>query len=125
MVKAPSKKMKFKLNIVILGLLAIGFLVLIWRVIYIACFAEVDGIKYSVKAYNQQLSADTVSANRGTIYDRNMTPIAQSATVWTVSLAPNQIKDEAQSNKIASALSEILGIDRDKIIEKCKSKTQY
>ncbi len=125
MVKAPSKKMKFKLNIVILGLLAVGFFILIGRVIYIACFAEVDGIKYSVKAYNQQLSADTVSANRGTIYDRNMTPIAQSATVWTVSLAPNQIKDESQLNKIASALSEILGIDRDKIIEKCKSKTQY
>lgn len=121
----PSKKMKFKLNIVVLGFLIVGFFILVGRIIYISCFAEVDGIKYGVKAYNQQLSADSVAANRGTIYDRNMVPLAQSATVWTVSLAPNQIKSSDDSEKIARKLNEILGVEYEKILEKCNSKTKY
>ena len=107
----PSKKMKFKLNIVVLGFLVLGFFVLVGRIIYISCFAEVDGVKYGVKAYNQQLAADCVAANRGTIYDRNMVPLAQSATVWTVSLAPNQIKSSDDSEKIARKLNEILDVE--------------
>lgn len=125
MAKAPTKKMRFKLNIVVLGLLAAGFLLLIGRVVYIACFAEVDGVKYGVKAYNQQLTADTVHANRGTIYDRNMNVLAQSATVWTVSLAPNQITSDEQAEKIAQGLSQILGLDHDELLAKAKKKTQY
>ena len=96
--------MKFKLNIVVLGFLVVGFFILVGRIIYISCFAEVDGIKYGVKAYNQQLSADSVAANRGTIYDRNMVTLAQSATVWTVSLAPNQIKSSDDSEKLLENL---------------------
>lgn len=125
MSKAPSKKMKFKLNIVVLGFLSLGFLTLIGRVIYIACFAEQDGVKYGVKAYNQQQSADTINANRGTIYDRNMNVLAQSATVWTVSVDPNQIKSDENKEKIAKGLSEILGMDYNKILEKTKANTKY
>lgn len=125
MAKAPSKKMKFKLNVVVLGFITLFFAVLIGRVVYIACFAEVDGVKYGVKAYNQQLSADTVNANRGTIYDRNMNVLAQSATVWTVSLAPNQITDDSDKEKIAKGLADILGMDYNSVLEKTKANTKY
>lgn len=125
MPKAPSKKMKFKLNIIVLGILAIGFLFLIGRIVYIACFAEVDGVKYGVKAYNQQLGTDVIHANRGTIYDRNMTPLAQSATVWTVSVAPNQIESDEDRALIAQGLSQILGMDYNTILDKTKKNTKY
>lgn len=125
MSKIPTKKMKFRLNIVVLGLLAACFLILIGRIVYIACFAEVDGVKYGVKAYNQQLGVDTISANRGTIYDCNMNVLAKSATVWTVSVAPNQIDSEEQRAEIASCLSSILGVDYNEVYEKTGKNSQY
>lgn len=125
MPKAPTKKMRFKLNIIVLGFLAFAFLVIVGRIIYIACFAEVDGVKYGVKAYNQQMGADVVNANRGTIYDRNMKPLAQSATVWTVSVAPNQIENEEQREKIAKGLSDILGLDYNETLAKTQKNTKY
>ena len=124
MAMIPNRKMKFKLNVVVLGLIVCGFLVLIGRIIYISCFAEIDGVKYGAKAYNQQLCVDNIAANRGAIYDRNMIPLAQSATVWTVSLAPNQIK-KGDEEKISRFLSETLGVEYEKILKKCESKTKY
>lgn len=125
MAKSPTKKMKFRLNIVVLGILAVGFLILVGRIVYIACFAEVDGVKYGVKAYNQQLGVDTISANRGTIYDCNMNVLAKSATVWTVSVAPNQIQTEEQREEISNCLSGILSVDYDTVYEKTGKNSQY
>ena len=98
--KPPSKKMRFKLNIIVLGFLTLVFLILSVRTVYIACFAEIDGVKYGVKARNRQMSAVPIKANRGTIYDRNMIPIAQSATVWIATISPNQFKSEEQKKRL-------------------------
>ena len=125
MAKSPTKKMKFKLNIIVLGCLALGFLILVGRIVYIACFAEVDGVKYGVMAYNQQLGVDTINANRGTIYDCNMNVLAKSATVWTVSVAPNQIDSDEQRQEIASCLSGILGVDYNEVYEKTGKNSKY
>ncbi|MBC5787396.1 MULTISPECIES: penicillin-binding transpeptidase domain-containing protein [Clostridiaceae] len=122
---SPTKNMKFKLNIIIFSVVLVAFVALIVRIVYIACFAEYDGVKYGVKAYNQQLGADTINANRGTIYDRNMTPLAQSATVWTVSVAPNQITTDEQRQLVAQGLSDILGLDYNEVLEKTKKNTKY
>lgn len=121
----PTRKMKFKLNIVVLGILALVFAVLVGRILYISCFAQVNGVKYGVKAYNQQLGADTINANRGTIYDRNMTALAQSATVWTVSVAPNQISSDEERETIASGLADILEMDKEEILAKTQKKNKY
>jgi stage V sporulation protein D (sporulation-specific penicillin-binding protein) len=75
-------------------------------------------------AIDQQLADTKLSARRGTIYDRNMIPVAQSATVWTVVLEPNYIKDEKKRALICSGLAEILGINREKI-EKLASKRSF
>lgn len=125
MAKIPSKSMKFRLNLVVFGLILVAFLGLIVRIVYISCFAEVDGVKYGVKAYNQQLGADTIAANRGTIYDRNMNVLAQSATVWTVSVAPNLITEESDRELIAKGLSEILEMDYQEVLDKTKKNTKY
>lgn len=122
----PSQKMKFKLKIVVGGFITLCFLILAIRIIYISCFAQINGMKYSEKAYSQQLSSEKIKANRGTIYDRNMVPLAQSATVWTVSVAPNEIKNESEIEKIAIKLHEVFpDVDYEKIVEKCKAKTKY
>lgn len=129
MAKMPNRKMKFKLNIVVLGLLALAFLVLAIRTIFIACFAEYEGVKYGVKARNRQMSANVIRANRGTIYDRNMVPFAQSATVFIVTISPNQFKSDEQKEQTFKDLCFMLEIDDEEEIEKIhkrfKSKRKY
>ena len=60
-------------------------------------------------AVDQQLRDTTISAQRGTIYDRNMKPLAQSATVWKVVLAPAYIDkdDETLRRKLSTGLADI------------------
>ncbi len=126
MAKVPDQKLKFKLNVIVGGFIALSFLVLTFRIIYITCFAKINGIKYSDKAYNQQLRAEKIKASRGTIYDRNMIPIAQNATVWTVSVAPNEIKNENERKKIVDKLHSIFpDIEKKDINKKCAAKTKY
>ncbi len=68
-------------------------------------------------AEEQQLRDVTITPNRGTIYDTNMKVLATSATVWTISVAPNNIKEE-QRDDVAKGLSRILDVDEDELLEK-------
>lgn len=76
------------------------------------------------KANQAQLSSLLISANRGSIYDRDMNVLAQSATAWTVVVNPAGTKAEDRE-KTAAALSEILGLDYEKTLIKCSADTQY
>lgn len=126
MANMPNRKMKFKLNIIVLGFLALGFFVLTFRTIYIACFAKMDGIKYGVKARSRQMSSNVIRANRGTIYDKNMVPLAQSATVWVITISPNQFKSDEQKKKVFKDLCDMLEIEDKETIEKrFYSKRKY
>ncbi|MEG0457400.1 MAG: hypothetical protein RR549_04655, partial [Oscillospiraceae bacterium] len=73
---------------------------------------------------NQHLADISIGAKSGSIYDRNMSILAQSSTVWTVNLTPVDIKDD-QRELIAQNLSDILGVDKQKVIDKSNNKTQY
>ena len=69
-------------------------------------------------ALDQQLRRTAVTAPRGTIYDRNGNVLAMSATSWTVYLSPAEIAMYGEDPElIADALSEILGADRDRLLE--------
>ena len=72
-------------------------------------------------AVNQQTAVISVEANRGTIYDRNGIPLAESATAYKVYIVPNKIADEDKQTVI-DGLSEILSVERSKI-ESAVSKT--
>lgn len=68
-------------------------------------------------ALQQQLRRTAIPASRGTIYDREGRVLAMSATTYTVYVSPAEISINGEdAERIASGLSEILGIDREKIL---------
>ena len=105
------------------------------------------------KAVAQQTRSTVITASRGTIYDRNLTPLAISATAEKVFLSPMEIAEyvETQENDIeekaakaaekgeaytapeirdgayiARGLSRILGVDEGTILEKMeRTWSQY
>lgn len=92
----------------------------------------VNGEKYQAKASEQQLYDSLITAPRGNIYDNNMNLLATSSPAWTVYLTPNGINKEKDAEKaenirkvISTGLSEILGMEYDKVYELTKKSTYY
>ena len=86
-----------------------------------------DHDMYQNMAVEQQTSEMTVTASRGTIYDRNGNIMAISSSVETIFISPKQIlEDEQDVELIASELSRILDVDYDGILEKtADTQSQY
>ena len=80
--------------------------------------------KYKGRATEIQLRETEVSAKRGTIYDSNMKILAQTATVWTISVSPKDSKPE-QHRTIADGLAEILEVDEQSVLEKLGKNNYY
>lgn len=81
---------------------------------------------FRMRAQSQQLSDTAVPAQRGIIYDRNMSVLAQSATVWNVMLNPSVFSDYSDEAKedVCGELQNILGLTREELEEKA-SYTKY
>lgn len=77
------------------------------------------------EAEKQQTRDSLVAAKRGTIYDRNMKVIAQSASAYMVCVVPVEIKKADNAKEVASALSEILEIDYDTVYAKTQKNSYY
>jgi stage V sporulation protein D (sporulation-specific penicillin-binding protein) len=82
----------------------------------------VDAGNYKNQALEQYTHDLTISAKRGSILDRNQKPLAVSATVYNVFIAPKNIEDDKQLELIADGLSRILNVDKQSIIQKCTDK---
>ncbi len=128
-------------------LIVLGFIVLfsVYVGAYLLKYSILDGDKWRMLATDQQLSVVVINANRGSIYDANGTVLAQSSTVWDVTISPHNIENantkakeayEKESKRkiekgetpepyveraelIARGLSEILGADYEKIKTAC------
>ena len=99
------------------------FLILIIRLLYLQI---IQGSHFFKMANLQQLASTKLVPKRGVIYDRNMVPLAQSATVWNVVLESNYIrKDEEKKKIICSELSKILDIPIEKMNESANKKSYY
>lgn len=85
----------------------------------------IEGESLHQKAIEQQLKDTSINAQRGTIYDCNMKPLAQSATVWKVVLESAYLKDDKTKKLVADGLSEILAIDKDELLEKANKHSYY
>ena len=136
------------LVMLLLGIMT--FAALFWRLydLQIRQHAELQE-----KAISQQTRSAVVSASRGTIYDRNLNPLAISATAETVLVSPLDIEKSVESQKeeqakaaqkaadkgqdytppvlrdqsyIARGLSRILGLEQGAIEERMeKTNSQY
>ncbi|MBQ8837159.1 MAG: PASTA domain-containing protein [Clostridia bacterium] len=108
----------------------------------------IDYETYQKEVIDQITVENTVGAERGTIYDSNMNVIAANQTTWRVFISPADIQDAeyssaveravsalrysdgvdayvnsgSQAELIADGLSEILGVDREMILEKAAKK---
>ncbi len=76
---------------------------------------------YQDEVINQLTVETNVNPLRGNIFDRNGNTLATNKTVWVLYLCPKNIKNP---EFIAKELSDILGCDYDKVLEKAK-KTGY
>ena len=80
---------------------------------------------YSALALRNQTRTTTVTADRGTIYDRNMNILAKSVSVENVYLDPHELKQSrADLEEISVVLGEILDEDPEKILKKARD-TSY
>ena len=76
---------------------------------------------YSKLALRNQTRTTTVTADRGTIYDRNMNILACSKSVENVYLDPHELKQsKANLEEISERLAEILELDPADILKKAK-----
>lgn len=114
---SSTNRLRFRLGIVALVICLLCPAVLVGR---LAVVQLVDGEQYKQMAIDQQLRDTVIEPNRGTIFDKNMNPLALSTTVWNVIFEPaNLSKDEElyekQMDKIADELAPMLGADGEKV----------
>ncbi len=82
----------------------------------------VQGEELQTLAYMQQTLDRMINPNRGTIYDRNGTVLAMSASVETVTINPTNIS-EGNKEKVAQSLSNIFELDYESVLKKVNKKT--
>ena len=81
--------------------------------------------KYEEKAIRNQTRSTSVTASRGTIYDRNMNVLAASSSVENIFLDPLELQQyEVDVDALAENLSRILDVDADWVKEQA-ADTQY
>ncbi len=99
--------------------------------IYLAFTVIVRGDELSTAARLQDLADNEIKPQRGSIYDRNMNVLAESADVWRVYLVPSEVNklDEDKRDRAkeltVSALSAILHVDQEKLNEDINSDSSY
>ncbi len=73
------------------------------------------------RVLDQQTRSFTITPGRGTIYDRNGAVLAMSASVETVCISPQDIKEDKET-LIADGLTALLGVDRETVVKKIAMK---
>ena len=113
---------KKRANILLLLIMIFGFGSISCRLFYLHL---IKGQELSERAVDQQLSDTSVSAKRGSIYDRNGNTLASSASVWKVILAPAYFENDKQREYVSRELANILGMDYADILELAKKTDSY
>lgn len=116
----------------VLTAILLVFALLLGRIFWIQ---TVDFDKYLAKVIDQMTTQSSVSAERGTIYDRNGNVLATNITTYRVFISPSSIlsnQQEANENgenidladDISSGLSRILGVSYDTVYKQT-TQTKY
>lgn len=92
---SPTVKMRIRALFMVLPIIIIAAGLVMTKVFSVSV---TESEYYRSLANDQQLSSYNISANRGTIYDRNNKILAQSTTVWDVVLSPKIIDESVQKD---------------------------
>ncbi len=76
-------------------------------------------------AITQQLRTTQIPAQRGNIYDRNGNILAQSATVWNVTISPSQIAEAASTSENGSNMAQLVATHLSNILEDVSYEEVY
>lgn len=102
-----------------------GFVVFIPLIAKLVQLQIIEHDSLSEMAVDNQTRVSSVTAARGTIYDRNMNVLAVSADVENVCIDPNELALSGQdTDMIAENLSTLLNVDKNKI-QKLMEDTSY
>lgn len=102
---------------IVLVIIFFIFTIIILKVFYIQVFDYKKLNKYASNLWSRNLP---IKADRGLIYDRNGTILADNVTTTSLVVIPNQIKDK---KLVASKISEILGSKYEDIYKHVSKKT--
>lgn len=115
--KIIMKDLQKRAALALVIIMIAGFGLSIGRLGYVMIYR---GEEFKTKAETQQLSDATVPAQRGVIYDRNMSVLAQSASAWRISLNAQEISKVSASVKqdVYSTLTSALGVTKEYLDER-------
>ncbi len=120
---APNRMMLRRTRVLMIVCGIVAFIVLAGRLFQIQIL---NHDMYETAAVDQQLRETTVSAKRGTIYDRNMNILAMSASVSNIYISPAEIEMNGENPAyIAQGLADILGVDYSEIYEKTQDTSSW
>jgi cell division protein FtsI (penicillin-binding protein 3) len=112
-------------NKVHLRLLILAGLALFWMGVVFGRLAYLQLVRHSdymARAMRQQRRTLDITPKRGSIYDRNMHPLAMSVPVQSAFAVPTEVKDVAMASRL---LSGVLGVQQDLIREKLDSGATF
>ncbi len=117
--KSPASPNRMMLRRTLFLMIVCGIVAFIALAVRLFQLQILDHDTYESAAVEQQLRQTTVSAQRGTIYDRNMNILAMSASVSNIYISPAEIKmNEENPAYIAQGLADILGLDYNDVYQK-------
>jgi len=120
-IQVSRREINKKSNI-FFGIMLLCGLFLIGKLAYLMIF---QNDKYQSKTLSQSTTVSTVSASRGTIYDRNMNILAVSTTVERVFIAPCDIPKMSVREYIDSFVEEMNATIEDKEKERARLLSLY
>ena len=122
--KGATATLMRRASAILIIILLCGFGTVFARLFYLQVYMAEE---LQQRAVDQQLRDTTVSAKRGSIYDANGNILAQSISVWDVVLAPANFKKDDENSReiVAKGLSEILGVDKSRILEMSHNNDSY
>lgn len=98
------------------------FVVIVCRIFYLQVTKYEE---YQQRAVSQQTRDTIIEADRGTIYDRNMKPLAISAGTEMVTIEASKLEDDELIPVIAENLSAILDMEYDDVLAIVEKKASY
>lgn len=117
-----DKKTKIRL-LVVLGAFTALMLALLGRAFWIQILM---GEQYQKASTRQQFKTQTISSNRGMIYDRNGNELAINIPVVTISVDPTQLKtSELGADPIAETLAKELQLSKEEVLKKLQQPVAY